>query len=303
MRELESVLPGDPLLAGPAGLGEKIASGKVRELYAVDASRMLLLATDRISAYDAILGSGIPGKGMILTQLSRFWFDHFTGTVAHHLVPDHDNALAEVLGPDQAVLAPRCLLVQRLQPLPVEAVVRGYLAGSGWSEYKKTGQLFGHSLPGGLTESARLPEPLFTPTTKAHAGHDEPLTPGQAAEVLGQERFTEVRDTAAALYQEGAKRAAAGGLLLADTKFEFGTDADGQLVLIDEALTPDSSRFWPAGDYEPGRPQHAFDKQFVRDYVRSLGWKGELPAPTLPPEVIAQTRQRYLEAFQRIVEA
>lgn len=299
---LTRLLPSTALLEKPALPFRHLGSGKVRELYDTPDGLLLILATDRISAYDAVLGSGIPGKGIILTQLSRFWFDRAASILPHHLASSQDERLRELLG-DRSDLAHRCMLVRKLRPLPVEAVVRGYLAGSGWIEYAQTGQLFGHTLPAGLAQSSALPDPLFTPTTKAQEGHDEALTPDAAAKLLGRERFELVRELALRLYEMGAQRAREAGLILADTKFEFGEDEVGRLYLIDEVLTPDSSRFWPAEEYQPGRSQHAYDKQFVRDYVRSLHWQGSLPAPGLPEDVVTQTQERYLQAYRRLVEA
>ncbi len=295
------------LLSGPAlttveGLPYRRAgSGKVRELFDLG-DELLMVATDRLSAFDVVLPDGIPGKGVILTQLSRFWFERTGDILPNHLVPDHDRRLAELL-PHQPGLAARSMLVRKLKPLPIEAVVRGYLAGSGWKDYRATGQLAGHTLPAGLRESERLPQPLFTPSTKAALGaHDEPLTEAQAAELLGP-RFEEVRSAALALYRRGSELAAKAGIILADTKFEFGTDATGRLHLIDEALTPDSSRYWPLDGYAPGRSQPSFDKQFTRDWLETQPWDKKPPAPRLPREVAEGTRDRYWTALERLTQA
>jgi phosphoribosylaminoimidazole-succinocarboxamide synthase len=265
-----------------------VGSGKVRELYALDDDRLLLVASDRISTFDVVLPTGIPDKGRVLTGLSAFWFARTADVCANHLL---------ALRPDG-----RSLECRRLEMLPIECVVRGYLAGSGWKDYQATGEICGHALPQGLRESDRLPEPIFTPATKAQTGHDENITRDQAAELVGAERLAEVEATSLALYRFAAGHAAERGIIIADTKFEFGTAADGRLVLADEAFTPDSSRFWPADEYEPGRGQPSFDKQFVRDYCESLGWDKTEPGPELPDEVVTGTRARYVEAFERLTE-
>lgn len=263
-----------------------IASGKVRELYELDSERLLLVASDRISVFDVVLPTEIPDKGRVLTGLSGFWFAR-----TRELCPNHLLALR----PDG-----RSTECRRLEMLPVECVVRGYLAGSGWKDYQRTGATSGHALPAGLLESQQLPEPIFTPSTKAHEGHDENIDRAAAAELIGSELLAEVERVAIALYSFGAEHAAARGIILADTKFELGRDPDGQLVLGDEALTPDSSRFWPADGYEPGRPQASFDKQYVRDYAEQLGWDKRPPGPELPDDIVHGTRRRYVEAFERI---
>ncbi|MCL4290119.1 MAG: phosphoribosylaminoimidazolesuccinocarboxamide synthase [Thermoleophilia bacterium] len=263
-----------------------IASGKVRELYELDSERLLLVASDRISVFDVVLPTEIPDKGRVLTGLSGFWFAR-----TRELCPNHLLALR----PDG-----RSTECRRLEMLPVECVVRGYLAGSGWKDYQRTGATSGHALPAGLLESQQLPEPIFTPATKATSGHDENITREQAATLVGPDVLAEIERLSIALYRFGAEHAAARGIILADTKFELGRDPDGQLVLGDEALTPDSSRFWPADGYEPGRPQASFDKQYVRDYAEALGWDKTHPGPELPGEVVAGTRARYVEAFERI---
>ncbi len=265
-----------------------VGSGKVRELYALDDERLLLVATDRISTFDVVLPTEIPDKGRVLTGLSAFWFARTQDICANHLL---------ALRPDG-----RSQECRRLEMLPLECVVRGFLAGSGWKDYRATGEVCGHVLPEGLQESDRLVEPIFTPSTKAQTGHDQNITHDEAAELVGAERLEEVEATSLALYRLAAEYAAARGIIIADTKFEFGIDAEGALVLADEAFTPDSSRFWPADDYEPGRSQPSFDKQFVRDYCETLGWDKTDPGPELPDEVVAGTRARYIDAFERLTE-
>lgn len=277
----------------------KIGSGKVRELFDTGDS-LLIVATDRLSAFDVILPDGIPGKGILLTQLSLWWFARTTALTPNHLLPDHEAETSRRLR-DFPQLQGRAMFVRKLRPLPIEAVVRGYLAGSGWKAYKQTGMLFDQAIPAGLRESDKLPQPIFTPTSKANAGHDEPLTATQCTGLLGAQRYVEVRELSLKLYNFGAQEAARAGLLLADTKFEFGTDSEGKLFLIDEALTPDSSRYWPAAEYSPGRAQMAFDKQYVRDHLETLNWNKTPPGPHLPPAIIQQTQQRYLEAIERLM--
>jgi phosphoribosylaminoimidazole-succinocarboxamide synthase len=263
-----------------------VASGKVRELFTIDDERLLLVASDRISTFDVVLPTEIPDKGRVLTGLSAFWFAR-----THDLVPNHLLALR----PDG-----RSTECRRLEMLPLECVVRGYLAGSGWKDYVACGSTSGHELPEGLRESDRLPAPIFTPSTKATTGHDENIDAEQGAALVGEDRYREVERTALELYRFASEHAAARGILIADTKFEFGLDADGHLVLADEAFTPDSSRFWPADEYEPGGAQPSFDKQFVRDYCESLGWDKTAPGPELPEDVVTGTRARYVEAFERL---
>jgi phosphoribosylaminoimidazole-succinocarboxamide synthase len=263
-----------------------VGSGKVRELYELEDERLLLVASDRISTFDVVLPTEIPDKGRVLTGLSGFWFARTRALVPNHLL---------ALRPDG-----RSTECRRLQMLPIECVVRGYLTGSGWKDYRATGAVCGHLLAEGLRDSDRLPEPIFTPATKAEEGHDENIDRERAAELVGQERLDEVEQTAIALYRFASEHAAARGILIADTKFEFGLDAEGRLVLGDEAFTPDSSRLWPADEYEAGRPQPSFDKQFVRDYCETLGWDKTDPGPELPAEVAAGTRARYVEAFERL---
>jgi phosphoribosylaminoimidazole-succinocarboxamide synthase len=263
-----------------------VGSGKVRELYSLDDARLLLVASDRISTFDVVLPTEIPDKGRVLTGLAAFWFAR-----TRHLVPNHLLALRE---------DGRSTECRRLEMLPIECVVRGYLAGSGWKDYRAAGATSGHSLPSGMRESDQLPEPIFTPATKAQSGHDENIDAEHASELVGQERFREVERVALTLYEYAAKYARERGIVIADTKFEFGLDDEGRLVLGDEALTPDSSRFWPADAYEPGGAQPSFDKQFVRDYCETLGWDKTPPGPELPADVVEGTRARYVEAFERI---
>ncbi len=299
-KEIEAALPTTALREIDGLPFPKVASGKVREIYdAGDA--FLIIASDRLSAFDVILPDGIPGKGIILTQISLYWFEESSELIQNHLVPNHSEALAELLKGHEKLI-PRSMLVQKLKPLPLEAVVRAYLAGSGWKDYLQTGSLFGIPVPAGLTESGALPVPLFTPTTKAAAGsHDLPLSHEEGEKLIGEKLFEEVRDVSLRLFGLGVSAARKAGLLLADTKFEFGTDASGQLFLIDEILTPDSSRYWPADEYAPGGPQTAFDKQFVRDYLETLDWDKTAPGPNLPVEVVEQTQARYLEAAYKLL--
>ena len=263
-----------------------VASGKVRELYALDDERLLLVASDRISTFDVVLPTEIPDKGRVLTGLSALWFTRTRGISPNHLL----GLLADG----------RSTECRRLEMLPLECVVRGYLAGSGWKDYGRTGQVCGHPLPEGLVESERLPEPIFTPSTKALTGHDENIDREQAAELVGADRLAELERVSLELYRFAAEHAAARGILVADTKFEFGLDDERRLVLADEAFTPDSSRFWPADEYCPGGPQPSFDKQFARDYCEAIGWDKTYPGPELPGDVLAGTRARYVEAFERL---
>jgi phosphoribosylaminoimidazole-succinocarboxamide synthase len=263
-----------------------IASGKVREIYAVDEETILLVASDRISTFDIVLPTPIPDKGRVLTGLSAFWFGRTREIVPNHLL---------ALGDDG-----RSMTCVRLEMLPVEFVVRGYLAGSGWKDYRTTGAICGHSLPDGLLESDRLPEPIVTPATKAVEGHDENIAEEEAAALCGERSYEAARAAALALYEHGAAHAEERGIILADTKFELGVGQDGAVVLGDEAMTPDSSRFWDAADYAPGGPQPSFDKQFVRDWCEETGWDKESPGPELPEAVVEGTRARYVEAFERL---
>ena len=265
-----------------------LASGKVRELYALDDDRLLLVASDRISTFDVVLPTEIPDKGRVLTGLSAFWFTRTREIVDNHMLGLRADG--------------RSTECRRLEMLPLECVVRGYLTGSGWKDYVATGEVCGHRLPAGLQESARLPAPLFTPSTKAQTGHDENITRAQAVELVGEELAGQVEQVSIALYEFAADWAAARGILIADTKFEFGIDAEGGLCLGDEALTPDSSRFWPADGYEPGRSQPSYDKQFARDYCETVGWDKTDPGPELPEDVVSGTRARYVEAFERLTE-
>ncbi len=279
-----------------------LASGKVRELYECEAG-ILMVASDRLSAFDVIMEEGIPGKGIILTQMSRFWFDLVadSGLVPHHLL-DHQNDRLEAIFGTSSDLSRRAMLVKSLQPLKIEAVVRGYLSGSAWKVYRETGALWDYTLPPGLRESDVLPRPLFTPSTKAESGHDLPLTQEEAADLVGEPLYDQVVDTSLALYEMGRARAEQAGIILADTKFEFGLDGDGRLHLIDEILTPDSSRYWPVDAYVPGQAQASFDKQFVRDFLETSDWDKSPPPPALPDSVISGTLDRYREAYLRIVE-
>jgi phosphoribosylaminoimidazole-succinocarboxamide synthase len=267
---------------------EHLGSGKVRELYRLDGDRLLLVASDRISTFDVVLPTPIPDKGRVLTGLSAFWFARTEEIVPNHLIALRDDG--------------RSLECRRLEMLPVEVVVRGYLAGSGWKDYCATGSVCGHALPAGLRESERLPEPIVTPATKAVTGHDLNIDEEEAARICGEERYVTARDAALGLYRFAEEHAARRGILVADTKFELGLDAAGRIVLGDEALTPDSSRFWPADGYEPGRPQPSFDKQFARDWCEASGWDKTAPGPDLPDDVVAGTRGRYVEAFELLTE-
>jgi len=263
-----------------------LGSGKVRELFALGDERLLLVASDRISTFDVVLPTDIPDKGRVLTGLSGFWFARTGEICENHLLALRSDG--------------RSTECRRLEMLPIECVVRGYLAGSGWKDYQATGETSGHRLPDGLRESDRLPEPIFTPATKATSGHDENISREQAARLVGADRFAEAERLSIALYTFAAEHARGRAILIADTKFEFGVDTGGRLVLGDEALTPDSSRFWPADEYRTGGPQPSFDKQFVRDYCERLAWDKAAPGPELPPDVVAGTRARYVEAFERL---
>ena len=278
---------------------KKIYAGKVRDLYEIDDKRMLMIATDRLSAGDVSLAEPIPDKGKILTAISNFWFDKLKDVVPNHLTGDKAEDM--VSAADLPQVEGRGVVAKRLTPVPVEAIVRGYLAGSGWKEYKQSGTVCGIQLPAGLQEASRLPEPIFTPSTKAAVGdHDENISFAQMVEKVGQELADKVRDTAIMLYQTAAAFAATRGIIIADTKFEFGLDSDGTLVLMDEALTPDSSRFWPADSYAAGSNPPSFDKQFVRDWLETTGWDKNPPAPELPQEVAVRTSEKYREALERL---
>ncbi len=273
--------------------------GKVRDLYEID-DYLLLVATDRISAYDVVMPTPIPDKGKVLTQMSLFWFEYLKDIVPNHLVTADVNAYPASCLPYREELSRRSMLVVKADPLPVECIVRGYLSGSAWASYKREGEVCGLKLPPGLRESDRLPEPIFTPSTKAAQGeHDENITFSQMAEIIGQDMANKVRDISLAIYLKASTYAEERGIIIADTKFEFGLK-DGELILIDEVLTPDSSRFWPREEYEPGRPQKSFDKQFLRDWLVSIGWNKRPPAPELPEDIVKKTRNRYIEALRRL---
>ena len=273
--------------------------GKVRDIYDLG-DRLLIIATDRISAFDVVLATGIPGKGRLLTALSLFWFGLTRDVIPNHLITADVAAYPDPLPAQAGVLAGRSMLVQKAEVLPIECVVRGYLAGSAWKEYRERGEVAGHALPPGLLESAALPEPLFTPATKATSGHDENITEAQAAEMVGAGRFAELKGASLALYRYAADYARDRGIIVADTKFEFGL-REGRLLLVDEIFTPDSSRFWAVDTYEPGRSQDSFDKQYVRDYLETLAWNKQPPAPGLPPDVVTRTQEKYQEAYDRLV--
>ena len=286
----------EALLTTSIPSGKLVSRGKVRDIYVTD-DALVLVATDRISAFDSVLSPGIPGRGVILTRLSTFWFRQFADRVPNHLLA---TDLADFPAPfnDHPELAGRSVLVRKLEPIPVECVARGYLVGSGWKEYQADGTVCGIRLPEGLTESARLSEPIFTPATKATDGHDENISFETMVGIVGEETATRLRDLTLELYRAAADYALERGIIIADTKFEFGFDGDGRIVWMDEALTPDSSRFWPADDYEAGRSQASFDKQYVRDWLEASGWDKEPPAPTLPPEVVEGTLSRYRDAYR-----
>ncbi|MCZ7535731.1 MAG: phosphoribosylaminoimidazolesuccinocarboxamide synthase [Acidimicrobiia bacterium] len=270
-------------------------TGKVRELYEVAHDRLLMVATDRLSVYDVVLPDPIPDKGRVLTALSAWWFDRTASMVQNHVISSDPTDFPETAGP----VGGRAMLVRATTPIRMECIVRGYLFGGAWSEYRKHGTVNGVTVSAGLREADRLPEPIFTPTTKADEGHDMPLTRDEGVALVGRDRYERLSDLSLRLYQLGAARAAETGLILADTKFEFG-DIDGEILVIDEMLTPDSSRYWPADKYEPGSSPPSFDKQYVRDYMDSTGWDHEPPAPSLPAEVIDGTRARYVEAYERL---
>ena len=279
--------------------------GKVRDIYEFD-DRLLIVATDRISAFDYVLASGIPDKGKVLTQISAFWFERMRGIVDHHMLSLDPVSYPEAGRAAASMLAGRSMLVKRTEPLPIECVARGYLAGSGWKDYLATGEVCGTELPRGLRESDRLPRPIFTPATKAESGHDLNITEAAASQLIGPRLFDRVRDLTLRLYAEGSAHAEACGIIVADTKFEFGLipgsgrpDED-RVILIDEVLTPDSSRFWPQDRYAPGGPQPSFDKQYVRDYLEQIHWNKQPPVPSLPDDVVRHTSEKYLEAFRRL---
>jgi phosphoribosylaminoimidazole-succinocarboxamide synthase len=278
---------------------KKIYSGKVRDLYEIDDKRMLMVASDRLSAFDVILDEPIPDKGKILTAISNFWFDKLSGIVPNHFTGD---MVADVVPAAELPLVEgRAVVAKRLKPLPVEAIVRGYIAGSGWKDYQKTGAICGIPLPAGLKEASKLPHPIFTPSTKAAVGtHDENISFAQCEAIIGAALAAKVRDTAIALYSAAVDYAATRGIIIADTKFEFGLDEDGTLTLMDEVLTPDSSRFWPVESYAEGQSPPSFDKQFVRDWLESIGWKKQPPAPAVPAQVAQKTADKYREALTKL---
>lgn len=276
--------------------------GKVRDLYELD-DHLLIVTTDRISAYDFVLGSAIPDKGKVLTQLSAFWFERTGDIVPNHMVSIDPATYPAALQPHATLLAGRSMLVKRTQPVLIECVARGYLAGSGWKEYRETGRVCGIELPSGLRESDRLAEPIFTPATKAEDGHDINISESEAADIVGAELVATLRDLTLRLYEHGRDHAESRGIIVADTKFEFGLiqeNGEQRLLLIDEALTPDSSRFWPKESYTPGRGQTSFDKQFVRDYLDKIAWNRQPPVPELPDDVVERTREKYIEAFRSL---
>jgi phosphoribosylaminoimidazole-succinocarboxamide synthase len=275
--------------------------GKVRDIYEVDAQRLLIITTDRLSAFDVVMQDPIPSKGFVLTAVSNFWFEKLKQILPNQLTGDAPESVVSAAEAEQ--VTGRALVVKKLNPLPIEAIVRGYLVGSGWKEYQRDGSVCGIPLPAGLREADKLPQPLFTPSTKADIGqHDENISFERTVELIGQPLAEQVRDAAIALYQTAADYALTKGIIIADTKFEFGQDEAGKLHLIDEALTPDSSRFWPADQYQAGTNPPSFDKQYLRDYLESIKWNKTPPAPKLPPEVIAKTTEKYLEALRRITQ-
>jgi phosphoribosylaminoimidazole-succinocarboxamide synthase len=273
--------------------------GKVRDVYEVGGD-LLIVATDRISAFDYVLGSGIPDKGKVLTQLSAFWFERMADLVPHHLLSWDAASYPEPARRHRELLRGRSMLVRRTDPIPIECVARGYLSGSGWKEYQQTGSVCGVRLPAGLRESDRLPEPIFTPATKADSGHDVNISEEEAGRIVGRELVARLKALTLEIYQRGVEHAGSKGIIIADTKFEFGLldGHAGDVMLIDEVLTPDSSRFWPRADYEPGRSQPSFDKQFVRDYLEQIRWNKQPPVPTLPDDIIRRTREKYVEAYR-----
>ncbi|MDG1240996.1 MAG: phosphoribosylaminoimidazolesuccinocarboxamide synthase [Opitutae bacterium] len=296
---LPFLLPAEPLLKVEGLPYPLVASGKVRDVFDLG-DALLMVASDRVSAFDVIMNEGLAGKGVLLTQISLYWFARAAAITPHHLVDDHAARIVQ-LGKAHPELEHRSMIVKKLKPLPIEAVVRGYLSGSGWKAYQETAKLFEYTLPKDLQDSSQLPKPLFTPTTKVASGHDMPIDCRDAGKLIGEELFQRVHDLSIALYQMGVERAQAANLILADTKFEFGLDETGELYLIDEILTPDSSRYWPREGYAPGGAQPSFDKQFVRDYLESLDWDKTPPPPALPEAVLAGTLQRYIEAYLTIV--
>ena len=291
-------MPNDTVLQLDLPGIKKIKSGKVREIFDLD-DRLLLVASDRISAFDVIMPNGIPRKGEVLTQISFFWFERFASLVPNHLLAGANDPLPKNLQPFADKVARRSMIVKKAKPLAIECIVRGYLSGSGWKEYKKSQTVCGIPLPSGLTESAELPKAIFTPSTKAEAGHDENISFEEACNIVGKDLATQARDLSLKIYKAGRDYARQRGIIIADTKFEFGV-FDGKLILIDEVLTPDSSRFWPADQYQPGKGQPSFDKQFVRDYLETLDWNKTPPGPTLPQDVVEKTSAKYLEAYEKL---
>jgi phosphoribosylaminoimidazole-succinocarboxamide synthase len=287
------------ILQTTLGVRRPDRQGKVRDIYEFG-DRLLIVATDRISAFDYVLGSGIPDKGRVLSQISAFWFERMRGIVRHHVISTDPADYPHDARDSAGLLRGRSMLVSRTSPLPIECVARGYLSGSGWKDYVSTGVICGHRLQPGMKESDRLPQPIFTPATKAESGHDINITEEDAAAIVGRRTLDEVRELTLQLYREGAAHAESCGIIVADTKFEFGRLPDGELILIDEVLTPDSSRFWPRDSYAPGGAQPSFDKQFVRDYLESIRWNKQPPVPTLPDDVVMKTRDKYVEAFRRL---
>lgn len=288
-----------PLLKTTISSLPLLSRGKVRDIYAVDEQRLLIVATDRLSAFDVVLPTPIPGKGAMLTEISHFWFKKLNHILPNHLTGDTPESV--VLASEREQVAGRAMVVRRLKPLPVEAIVRGYLVGSGWKEYQQNGSVCGIALPTGMQQAAKLPQPIFTPSTKAEVGaHDENINFARAEQLLGADIAVQVRDASLALYTQAAEYAATRGIIIADTKFEFGLDETGKLYLIDEVLTPDSSRFWPADQYQVGGNPPSFDKQFVRDWLEASGWNKQPPAPELPAEVALKTAEKYREAVARL---
>jgi phosphoribosylaminoimidazole-succinocarboxamide synthase len=299
---MSAAVPSPPMHESQLSGLARLHQGKVRDIYAVDERHLLIVTTDRLSAFDVVLPDPIPGKGRVLTQISNYWFARTRQIVPNHL-SDYPLARAVPGAAERALIADRSMIVHRLTALPVEAVVRGYLIGSGWKDYQRTGEICGIALPRGLRLADRLPEPIFTPSTKAPRGqHDENVGFAHVEGLIGAARAAQVRDTAIALYRYAAERALARGIIIADTKFEFGVDESGALTLIDEALTPDSSRFWPVDTFRPGTSPPSFDKQYVRDYLETLDWDKRPPAPNLPPDVIRRTSEKYQEALRRLTE-
>ena len=278
-----------------------VRRGKVRDLYECG-DALIMVATDRISAFDYVLGSGIPDKGRILNQLSAFWFDRTTHIVPNHVISTNVREYPATAAPYAAQLSGRSTLVRKTTPLPIECVARGYLSGSGWKDYTATGAVCGITLPAGLLESDRLPEPIFTPATKAESGHDLNISESDAAALVGKDLLARLKQLTLDLYAFGVAHAESRGIILADTKFEFGTTETGELLLIDEVMTPDSSRYWPRDTYRPGGAQPSFDKQFVRDYLESIRWNKQPPVPALPDDVVMRTREKYLEAYRRLTD-